>query len=96
MGMRDTRIPPTFRIMKIRIYDVARAVFGTASPGLSLGDLVRAAEAYGAKTHSSAVTLADARELREQFRHQLAPRAARRQAWRQHKTNLNWKQFSLA
>ena len=82
--------------MLIRVYNVAHAVFGTASPGLSMGNLVRAAEAYGAKSHSSSIMLADARKLREQFRHQLAPRAVRRQAWRKHKTNLNWKQFSLA
>ena len=81
--------------MKIRIYEVARAIFGTANPGLAMGNLVRAAESYGAKSHSSAIALADARELRQQFRHQLAPRAARRQAWRDHKSNLNWTQFSL-
>ena len=78
--------------MKIRIYDVARAVFGTT---LDMGDLVRAAETYGAKSHSSAITLADARELRQQFRHQLAPRASRRQAWRDCKSNLSWTHFSL-
>jgi hypothetical protein len=79
---------------KLRVYEVARALFGSVQ--VPMGDLVRAAEEVGAKSHSSSITLEEARTLRGQFRSQTAPRRARRQSWKDHGSRFTWKEFSLA
>jgi hypothetical protein len=78
---------------KLKVYEVARSLFGST---LGMGDLIRAAEKVGAKSHSSSITLEQARTLRGQFRCQMAPRRARRQFYRDHGSRFTWKEFSLA
>jgi hypothetical protein len=78
---------------KLKVYEVARSLFGST---LGMGDLIRAAEKVGAKSHSSSITLEQARTLRGQFRCQMAPRRTRRQSYRDHGSRFTWKEFSLA
>lgn len=76
----------------MRVYEVARAIFG---PHASNREMIDAGVPYGVKSHSSSVTLQQARELRQQFRQRLAPRRLRREAWRQASWPIEWKEFSL-
>ena len=80
---------------KLRVYEVARSLWGSYEKA-PMGDLVRAAEKLGAKSHSSSVTLEDGRSLREQFRQQIAPRRLRRQSWRKHGSRFEWSEFNLS
>jgi hypothetical protein len=94
--MRANRSRATFsNVKKVRIYEVSRAM------GVDNIDCMEAAEALGIpfNSHSSSITLAEAREIRGQLGGQIAPRSQRRKAyWAKGAPHrrLTWREFCLA
>ena len=83
---------------KFRVFEVTRSLFGEIDHPAPMGDVVRTAQSFdwGVKTHSSSITLEQARTLRREFRQRMAPRSVRRQAWRDRGSRFTWSEFSLA